>query len=265
MSLIGTQIGNASGTVTTADIIAAGAELVANKATDFSTINNTLYPSVQATANAIAAAVVGLLDLRGAYDASGNTFPATGGSGTAGAILKGDYWIISVAGTMGGTFAPVGSSVYALVDTPGQTAGNWAIIVSDTVWGAITGTLSNQTDLQNALNAKAVAPVVSVKTSAYPVVVGDINKIFTNEGATASVDFTLPSAAANLSFSFYTQDADGLSVIAAAGDTIRISASATPTAGNVSSVTVGSWITLTAINATEWIASVVSGTWIVSV
>ncbi len=32
--------------------------------------------------------VVGLLDDRGSYDASVNTFPASGGSGTAGAILK---------------------------------------------------------------------------------------------------------------------------------------------------------------------------------
>lgn len=44
--------------------------------------------------------VVGLLDDRGSYNASANTFPASGGSGTAGAILKGDLWYISVAGTL---------------------------------------------------------------------------------------------------------------------------------------------------------------------
>ncbi len=32
--------------------------------------------------------VVSLLDDRGNYDASSNTFPSSGGSGTAGAILK---------------------------------------------------------------------------------------------------------------------------------------------------------------------------------
>jgi len=72
--------------------------------------------------------VVGLLDDRGSYDASGNTFPAAGGSGTAGAILKGDLWYISVGGTLGGTAVTAGDTVRALVDTPGQTAGNWNIL-----------------------------------------------------------------------------------------------------------------------------------------
>ncbi len=71
--------------------------------------------------------VVGLWDDRGAYDASGNTYPATGGSGSAGAIRKGDIWTISVAGTLGGVAVTAGDTVRALADAPGQTAGNWAI------------------------------------------------------------------------------------------------------------------------------------------
>jgi hypothetical protein len=71
---------------------------------------------------------IGLLDDRGNYDASGNTFPASGGSGTAGAILKGDIWLISVAGTLGGVAVVAGDTVRALTDTPGQTASNWAIV-----------------------------------------------------------------------------------------------------------------------------------------
>jgi len=69
--------------------------------------------------------VAGLLDYRGVYDASVNTYPATGGSGTAGAILKGDMWVISVAGTLGGVAIQIGDSIIANTDTPGQTAGNW--------------------------------------------------------------------------------------------------------------------------------------------
>lgn len=72
--------------------------------------------------------VVGLLDDRGSFDASVNLFPSSGGSGTAGAILKGDIWYISVAGTLGGAAVTVGDSVRALVDTPGQTATNWSIL-----------------------------------------------------------------------------------------------------------------------------------------
>ena len=72
--------------------------------------------------------VVGLIDDRGNYNASVNTFPATGGSGTAGAILKGDLWLVSVGGTLGGVTASIGDNVRALVNTPGQTASNWAVI-----------------------------------------------------------------------------------------------------------------------------------------
>ncbi|GEM_PF-3577182 len=72
--------------------------------------------------------VVGLYDDRGNYDASGNAFPSSGGSGSAGAILKGDIWTISVAGTLGGTAVKVGDWIRARVDAPGSTAGNWAIV-----------------------------------------------------------------------------------------------------------------------------------------
>lgn len=69
--------------------------------------------------------VAGLLDFRGWYDASVNTFPAAGWSGTAGAILKWDTWAISVAGTLWGVAIQVWDVILATVDTPGQTTGNW--------------------------------------------------------------------------------------------------------------------------------------------
>ena len=71
--------------------------------------------------------VIGLLDDRGNYNASGNTFPASGGSGAAGVILKGDLWTVSVAGSLGGVAVTAGDVLRALVDTPGQTASNWVI------------------------------------------------------------------------------------------------------------------------------------------
>lgn len=99
----------------------------ANKATDFSTLNNTKYPTTQAVKSLVDASLVGLFDDRGQYNASSNLFPSTGGSGTAGAILKGDIWLISGAGTLGGVAVAIGDQVRALVDTPGQTGSNWAI------------------------------------------------------------------------------------------------------------------------------------------
>lgn len=72
-------------------------------------------------------AVAGVLNLRTSWNASGNVFPSTGGSGISGAIKKGDLWIVSVAGTLGGQAVTVGDYFFAITDTPGQTAANWAI------------------------------------------------------------------------------------------------------------------------------------------
>lgn len=78
---------------------------------------------------AIAAAAVGLWDDRGTFDASVAAYPSSGGSGTAGAILKGDIWTISVAGTLPtGQVVEIGDTVRALIDTPGNTQANWGIL-----------------------------------------------------------------------------------------------------------------------------------------
>jgi hypothetical protein len=96
-----------------------------------SELDQVLTDAQNYTDNAVDAAVVGLYDDRGNHDASTNLFPSSGGSGTAGAILKGDIWTISVAGTLGGEGVIPGQTVRAKVDSPGTTAGNWAI--SDSV------------------------------------------------------------------------------------------------------------------------------------
>jgi hypothetical protein len=105
-------------------------ENVANKSIDgtLSSNSDTLYPSQKAVKTYADGLVTGLLDDRGNYDASSNLFPSTGGSGIAGAILKGDLWYIDTPGTLGGTSVVVGSSVRALADTPGQTSTNWSIL-----------------------------------------------------------------------------------------------------------------------------------------
>jgi hypothetical protein len=79
----------------------------------------------------IAAAQVGLWDDRGTFSAAGGAYPtsANGGSGTAGAILKGDIWTISTGGTLPtGQVVEIGDTVRALIDTPGNTQVNWAIL-----------------------------------------------------------------------------------------------------------------------------------------
>lgn len=98
--------------------------------------------STYATKTYVEGLVVGLLDDRGSYNASVNTFPTTGGSGTAGAVTKGDLWYVSVAGTLGGKAVKVGSSFRALVDAPAQVAANWALI--DTALGFVPESTDNK-------------------------------------------------------------------------------------------------------------------------
>jgi hypothetical protein len=76
--------------------------------------------------------VVGLLDDRGNFTPGavvGSSYPTTGGSGTGGAIRKGDLWFIDAAGYLNTTAVSTGTSVRALVDNPGALDDeNWNIL-----------------------------------------------------------------------------------------------------------------------------------------
>lgn len=89
-------------------------------------------------------------------------------------------------------------------------------------------------------------------------------KRFSNEGSAAKNYHTLPAARAGLMFTFVVQDADGVRVVAGAGDTIRIAASESAAAGYAECATIGNVLTLLAVNATEWIAISYVGTWTVA-
>ena len=87
---------------------------------------------------------------------------------------------------------------------------------------------------------------------------------YTNEGSTVESYHTLPSAVAGYKYTFIVQDADGLRITAAAGDTIRPgTVAASATGGYIRCATQGASITLVAINATEWMATSMIGTWTV--
>lgn len=104
-------------------------EDVANRKTDLSSDSDSYYPTVKAVNTAIALAKVGLWNDRGTYNASSNAFPTSGGSGPGGAILKGDIWTISNSGNLpGSNDVEPGDTIRALVDSPGNSSGNWAIL-----------------------------------------------------------------------------------------------------------------------------------------
>lgn len=104
-------------------------EDTANKSTDGTLAANSdaLYASQKAVKTYVDSSVSGLLSDMGNWDASGNVFPTTGGSGPGGSILKGDLWYVSVAGTLGGNAVAVGDNFRALVDNP-TLSSDWNIL-----------------------------------------------------------------------------------------------------------------------------------------
>jgi hypothetical protein len=106
------------------------------------------------------------------------------------------------------------------------------------------------------VSPKASTPVTVLAT--------DSRTVFTNEGASAEIVFNLPTAVAGLEYTFIVQDADGIQINASTGDTIRIANSVSATAGLIESATIGNSVRIVAINATQWIATSVVGTWTVT-
>jgi hypothetical protein len=86
----------------------------------------------------------GLFDYRGDYDASVNLYPASGGSGTGGAILKANAWIVSVGGTIDGNVVIPGQILMAKVDNPGQTSANWFISLAGKLWDTYDFAISDE-------------------------------------------------------------------------------------------------------------------------
>jgi hypothetical protein len=151
----------------------------------------------------------------------------------------------------GVTSADTGSTFHRDTATGGAAYLNTSNAGSGTTWSRIVVDLT-----------------VEAKTATYNIdATNDQGRTFTNEGSAGLASarpFNLPTAVAGASFSFITQDADLLRVVAAAGDTIRLGSTVSAVAGNIESTAIGDVIELIAINATEWIARSIVGTWTVT-
>lgn len=113
-----------------------------------------------------------------------------------------------------------------------------------------------------SLLTKSLVEANTAGSGAPNVLVGNEScTILTNEGTTAQNYHTLPTAVAGLVFEFIVQDADGIRVVAAAGDTIQDVGTVSATAGYIQSTTIGSAIRMVAINATQWVLTSKQGTW----
>lgn len=184
-------------------------------------------------------------------------------------------WFMKVknkgAGTL--TITPTTSTVdgaATLVLTTGQSA----LIVSDgtnyqvafvssssgaATWGSITGTLSSQTDLQAALDAKAAAGIPqNSQSTAYTAVLGDANKHLLHPSAdTTARTFTIPANASvaypiGTALTFVNQDSAGVMTIAITSDTMRLAG--VGSTGN-RTLAANGICTALKLTSTEWIVS----------
>jgi hypothetical protein len=203
----------------------------------------------------------------------------SGGSGTAVNSLVGTRsnisgasgWTVTDGTVFDGYAFVVGGTMTNLY---GLKLGGWsgsgavnsiAVYIDDTTRrGSSTNYAIKSDSLAPSVFAGTVLypKAVEAKTSSYSVAAADAGKTFTNEATGSRSDFTLPSAAAGLHYTFVVQDGDGLRVIAASGDTITFAEDVSAAAGNITSTTPGSVIKIEAINATEWVVTFLSGTWV---
>ena len=143
----------------------------ANKAADLSAPNGTGYPTTQAVATAIANAVTQAqtytdqaalkgINFAGGYSVAGNPgYPAAGaGTGTGGAIRRGDQFYVTGANadgssTLAGLPVKNNDVFVALSAAPGQTAANWDVqdanVFQATETAMGNGKVALITDVQN--------------------------------------------------------------------------------------------------------------------
>lgn len=105
------------------------------------------------------------------------------------------------------------------------------------------------------------ARTVTAKTTGYTVLSGDAGVVFTNTGAAGTVIFTLPTAAAGLTYTFVVDAVFTVELLAGASTTIQVGGTISSSAGNFQNAVSGSTITVVAISTTQWVALSATGSW----
>jgi len=119
----------------------------------------------------------------------------------------------------------------------------------------------------NAGRFSSTNRIVTSQTSNYSVLSSDSGVFFTNTGASAEVDFTLPSAVSGLQYIFYVDPPHTLKVIAAGGAVIRYLSTLSAINGSISSTATGNKLSLLCIGVSsadslsEWVVDTLEGAW----
>lgn len=116
-------------------------------------------------------------------------------------------------------------------------------------------------------NQGGAGGVVSPKTTNYVITGADAGTFFTNTGAGAEVDFTLPAPVRSLRFTFYVDNAQTLKISASGGAKIRFLATVSAANGSVQAAVQGNKISLVCIGVSgpdavpEWVVDTLFGEW----
>ncbi len=175
---------------------------------------------------------------------NGNTVAVAVGAATASFALDSTAVDITTAGAVSGV-------------TDFTASGDVTLGAADKAY-ALTSTGLNVTNTGVVTGAKRS---VLNKTEAYQVVAADSGKVITNAGAGGSVALTLPEAAAGLEYTFVVMAAQDLVLTPAAGDAINIATSQGDAAETFTANAVGEYVTLVAVDGTNWISVANAGTW----
>jgi hypothetical protein len=160
-----TVVGNVTGSTANA------AEVSVITDGTLATASNTNIPTSTAVKTYVDAQIGALGNLEGSWDASAGTFPV--GAAPVVGTKKGDYWYVSVAGTVGGIAFNVGDMLIATVNSASTTtyAANWTSLevnrdqATTTVLGLVY--LATAAEVQTGTDAvKAVTPsTLSARTA----------------------------------------------------------------------------------------------------
>lgn len=188
--------------------------------------------------------IFGNADATGAslvFSAAGTVRVQTGNQGANGTLQAASYLLTNVDGTLrvGSTtagLAPAGTGALSLVANSALCA---------------TWNTSQQFSFYKR------APLT--KTSTYIVLAGDSGSFFNTIGAGATIQFTLPTAAVGLTYTFYNATGAGVKLQAAAGDVIQMAAAASSAGGTATTTTTGASMILTCMAANLWVNDAASG------
>lgn len=114
----------------------------------------------------------------------------------------------------------------------------------------------------STLNGMGYA-TVEAKTAAYTVVAGSDNgKIFTNEGASGAIAFSLPAATVGQRYGFHVMAAQELRIDPNGSETISLPTGVQQAAGKyISADAAGEYIYIVCVKAGQWNAHAAVGTW----